>query len=255
MAAACASGDAGSTNQSARPTAEPNVPGATGAYPTPNAVAHVSANVAARVAGRRQARTTRVPANRSWRPRWSWLRRVGSRPRPAGTGEHEPRDRALERAAEVERLVGIRRDDFDPGRHLAERLAARGERDEVADVLHDEERHERSLRQQAELRDAEAADLHREIDHGDVDGGENQASRSPAPRFDAGRRRPRAGRRPRTSPPPGRAPTARAAGRRPPGRRGRARDRRPHAVRRTAGAALRASRGGPTAAHGAATAS
>jgi hypothetical protein len=42
MVAACTPADAGSSIQSARPAADPNVPGATGAYPIPNVVAIAS---------------------------------------------------------------------------------------------------------------------------------------------------------------------------------------------------------------------
>jgi hypothetical protein len=44
MAVPWISGDDGRTSQSSRPTAEPQVPGATGTYPTPSAVATARAN-------------------------------------------------------------------------------------------------------------------------------------------------------------------------------------------------------------------
>ena len=68
-----------------------------------------------------------------------------------GHGEHDPHQRAEEGAAEIERPVRIRLHDADASHHLAERLSAGGERDEVAAVLHEQERQQRRLRQDAEI--------------------------------------------------------------------------------------------------------
>src|SRR5262245_2587125 len=60
-----------------------------------------------------------------------------------GSGEEQPDDGACDRAAEVERSGGLGPDDADAGRHLAERLSACGERDQVTAVLHEQERQQR----------------------------------------------------------------------------------------------------------------
>ncbi len=49
------------------------------------------------------ARTTRVPAKRSWRPRWSWLNEAVRKPRPAGTASTNQSSVAQQRAPEIER--------------------------------------------------------------------------------------------------------------------------------------------------------
>src|SRR5689334_1438169 len=58
-------------------------------------------------------------------------------------GKEEPQRLAHERVADVERRVGFTRDDANTCRHLAERLAAGSERDEIAAILHEQKRHHR----------------------------------------------------------------------------------------------------------------
>ena len=79
-------------------------------------------------------------------------RRAAGRGPPghASTSQATVRLSARPRSSE---LVRIRGDDFDADRHLAQRLAARREGHEIADILDDQKRDQRSLRQQPELRD------------------------------------------------------------------------------------------------------
>ena len=112
------------------------------------------------------ARTTRVPAKRSWRPRRSRLKQRGQQSEAGRHGQHHPDQRAQharDRSSEASGFVGR----SPMPRHLPERLAAGGERDEVADVL--DERGTRSsgpFGRSVELAERHAADLHREVDDG-----------------------------------------------------------------------------------------
>ena len=115
------------------------------------------------------ARTTRVPAKRSCRPRPSRLSVAVSRPRPAGKCEHHPEQRAERRASDVRRAVAVVREHPHARDHLAERLPGCGERDEVAAVLQQQEGHERAPSAAGPLRHRQAADLHREVDDDDID--------------------------------------------------------------------------------------
>ncbi len=96
-----------------------------------------------------EARTTRVPAKRSWRPRWSWLKSAVRKPSPAGTARTphiSVRRNARPRSSGAVRVFGH---DANAGRHLAERLPAGGERHQVAAVLHEQEREQRPFREDA----------------------------------------------------------------------------------------------------------
>src|SRR3989442_15619790 len=66
-------------------------------------------------------------------------------------GEHQPYQRAEKRAANIERRVRIGRHDANARRHLAKRLTASGERDEITAILHEQERQERRLRQHVDF--------------------------------------------------------------------------------------------------------
>src|SRR5262249_34666515 len=135
MMAACMSGDDGISSQSARPAAEPKVPGANGTWPTPPTVAMKSALL--RIKPRRGRRgcgagdcdalgePAPVPAKER------------EKAEPGGDGEQHPEDRARPRAADVERASRFGGDHANAGRHLSERLAACREGHEVAAVLHE----------------------------------------------------------------------------------------------------------------------
>ena len=94
--------------------------------------------------------------------------------KPCGHGERDPHHRAQERPTQIERAVGVGLYDPDARHHLAKRLAPGGECDQVAAVLDQEERDQRSFRQHAEVVDREVAQLHREVDDGGIDDRENQ---------------------------------------------------------------------------------
>ena len=87
--------------------------------------------------------------------------------------QQEPHQLPQERVAEIERRR-FGRHHADARGHLAERLTAGRERDEVAAVLDEEEREQWTLRQDAEIFERQAADLHREVDDDRVDRREEQ---------------------------------------------------------------------------------
>src|SRR5262249_4920678 len=75
----------------------------------------------------------------------------GQEPEAGGDGEDEPHQGGHEGAPEIERRRVVGRDDANAGRHFAERLSAGGECDEIAAVLHQQKRHERTFRHDAEV--------------------------------------------------------------------------------------------------------
>src|SRR5207244_1662347 len=87
----------------------------------------------------------------------------GEKAEPGGNGEDQPYERAQQGPADVERAIVVARNHADAGGHLAERLPARGERDKIAAVLHQQERQQRSLGEDVEIVERDAADLHREV--------------------------------------------------------------------------------------------
>ena len=141
------------------------------------------------------ARTTRVPAHRSCRPRRSRPNSAVKKPRPAGTARAAHTSVLTSERPKSSDCVGTRGNDLDTGGHLAECLTAGGERDQISAILHQQKREQGRSGQDVQLPSRETADLGGEVDdrginrreNDQIDRGRRQASRQCSRlRLDAG---------------------------------------------------------------------
>src|SRR5262245_18874270 len=174
-------GCAGISAHATRPAMDPKVPGATGTYPMPRAVASASATTFTRETdgGHQDGRPlgVRVDDTRAGRAIVQaspvWVEQDAQESETRRCRKDHPKQCPKEGLTDARGASVLRRHNPNAGRDLAKGLPGCGKRGQVSTVLDDEVHEERTLRQEMPLRQLQSANLHRQIHDNDIRGRED----------------------------------------------------------------------------------